>query len=75
MIASMGHRRTTTPGGTQLLVRYAAGDSLANATFTRAGAAVYTQQVSDTLVRYQAGASLAASTFTRSGAATFNGNA
>lgn len=75
MDATKGHRRTATPGGTQLLLRYAAGDSLANATFSRASAATYLQQVSDTLFRSQAGASLASATFTRASVATFLGNA
>jgi hypothetical protein len=75
MLTTQGVRRSHIPGADPQLLRYAAGDSLATATFTRAGAATYTQQASDTLLRYQAGDSLAAATFARAGATTLHGNA
>lgn len=72
-IDSSGLRRTAAAGSA--LLRYAAGDSLATATFSRASTATYSQFLSDTLLRYQAGGSLSAATFARASVATFTANA
>jgi hypothetical protein len=67
--------RRAAPGATRVLLRYVAGDSLAQGTATRGTSASATTALADTLLRYQAGGGLAQGTVTRGSAALAHGNA